>query len=123
MNSDRKIYVYASFGVLRAFVFTLLVILIFAFISTKMHFSEGITNAVILVTTLLSIVYGAIYSSRKSAKKGWLNGLLVGALYIVIFYVISILCGSSSELEARDFIRIVLALLVGTLSGMLGINI
>ncbi|MCD2345324.1 TIGR04086 family membrane protein [Clostridium guangxiense] len=118
-----KICVSASLGVLRAFVITLIVILIFAFISTKIHFSDGITNMVIMVSTLISIMYGAIYASKKSGEKGWLNGLLVGILYIVIFYIVSIICGSSSKLEVRDFIRVVLAVLVGTLSGMLGINI
>jgi len=118
-----KICVSASLGVLRAFVITLIVILIFAFVSTKIHFSDGVTNMVIMVSTLISIMYGSIYASKKSGKKGWLNGLLVGVLYIVIFYIVSIICGSSSKLETRDFIRVILAILVGTLSGMLGINI
>ncbi|WP_234119382.1 TIGR04086 family membrane protein [Clostridium hydrogenum] len=123
MGKNARIFISASFGILRAFILTLVIILIFAFISTKIHFSEGITNAVILISTLLSIMYGSIYSSRKSGEKGWLNGLLVGMFYIIIFYIISIICGSNSQLEARDVIRVVLALVVGTLSGMLGINI
>ncbi|MFL0251766.1 TIGR04086 family membrane protein [Clostridium neuense] len=120
---NMKICISASLGVLRAFVITLIVILIFAFVATKVHFSDGITNMIIMVSTLISIMYGSIYASKKSGRKGWLNGLLVGGLYIVIFYIVSIICGSSSKLEVRDFVRVVLAVLVGTLSGMLGINI
>ncbi|PJI09755.1 TIGR04086 family membrane protein [Clostridium sp. CT7] len=123
MERKSKIYVSAAGGVLRALFITLVVILIFAFVSTKVSFSEGITNMVILVTTLLSVMFGSIYSSRKSGQKGWLNGLLVGIFYIAIFYIVSLIDGSSGTFQLRDIIRIVLAIVVGTLSGMLGINI
>lgn len=123
MEKKSKIYVSAAGGVLRALFITLVVILIFAFVSTKISFSEGITNMVILVTTLLSVMFGSIYSSRKSGKKGWLNGFLVGLFYIAIFYIVSLIDGSSGAFQLRDIIRIVLSIVVGTLSGMLGINI
>lgn len=123
MEKKSKIYVSAAGGVLRSLFITLVVILIFAFVSTKISFSEGITNMVILVTTLLSVMFGSIYSSRKSGKKGWLNGFLVGLFYIAIFYIVSLIDGSSGAFQLRDIIRIVLSIVVGTLSGMLGINI
>ena len=66
MEKSSKIYVSAAGGVIRSIFITLLVILIFSFVSTKISFSEGITNMVILVTTLLSVVYGSIYSSRSN---------------------------------------------------------
>lgn len=123
LERKSKIYVSAAGGVLRATFITLVVILVFAFISTKVSFSEGITNMIILVTTLLSVMFGSIYSSRRSGKKGWLNGFLVGLFYIVIFYAVSLVDGSSGTFQLRDVIRIILAIVVGTLSGMLGINI
>jgi len=42
---------------------------------------------------------------------------------MLILYIVSIFCGNGFALDAGDFIRLLLALAVGSLSGMLAVNI
>ena len=110
-------------GVLRGFMLTLVALLIYSVVLKFATLSDGISSMFILVLTLISILYGSIFSAKKISKKGWLVGASVGLLYIVIIYLVSLLAGREAALSLKDLIRVTLAVVVGGLSGMLGINI
>lgn len=112
-----------GYGVLRSTIITVIFMIVYAIIMSFVDIGEK-TNAIFyLVTTVLSIMYGSIYAVRKINKKGWLTGLIVAMMYMLIIYVVSLIAGNSPNLEYRGIIRVLLALAVGALSGMLGINI
>lgn len=110
-------------GVLRSTVITVIFMIVYAIIMSFVDIGEKINAIFYLVTTVLSIMYGSIYAVRKINKRGWLTGLMVAALYMLIIYIVSLIAGNSPGLEYRGMMRIALALAVGALSGMLGINI
>lgn len=110
-------------GLIKSFLFTIICVIIFSIITFFVPVSEGFRNIFILVITLLSVMYGSIYASKKTGHKGWLVGLILAFIYIIIVYLISGLVGRGLSLQFKDFLRIILALFVGLLSGMLGINI
>ncbi|EPY2273162.1 TIGR04086 family membrane protein [Clostridium sporogenes] len=110
-------------GLLRAIIITVIMLLIFAVILTFKDIGEKISSIIYLLITILSIMYGTIYAVRKINKKGWLIGLVISIIYMAIIYIISIVSGNTLTFGADRFIRIFLALILGILSGMLGINI
>lgn len=110
-------------GVLRASIITMLCVLIYSLITSFTSFGPKVTSVFIVVLTLVSILYGAVYAALRSGNKGWLIGLLVALFYMLILYIVSIFCGKGFALDAGDFIRLLLALAVGSLSGMLAVNI
>ncbi|AVQ47285.1 TIGR04086 family membrane protein [Clostridium sporogenes] len=110
-------------GLLRAIIITVIMLLIFAVILTFKDIGEKISSIIYLLITILSIMYGTIYAVRKINKKGWLIGLVISIIYMVIIYIISIVSGNTLTFGTDRFIRIFLALILGILSGMLGINI
>ncbi|AJD29922.1 MULTISPECIES: TIGR04086 family membrane protein [Clostridium] len=110
-------------GLLRAIIITVIMLLIFAVILTFKDIGEKISSIIYLLITILSIMYGTIYAVRKINKKGWLIGLVISIMYMVIIYIISIVSGNTLTFGTDRFIRIFLALILGILSGMLGINI
>ncbi|EJE7233643.1 TIGR04086 family membrane protein [Clostridium sporogenes] len=110
-------------GLLRAIIITVIMLLIFAVILTFKDIGEKISSIVYLLITILSIMYGTIYAVRKINKKGWLIGLVISIMYMAIIYIISIVSGNTLTFGTDRFIRIFLALILGILSGMLGINI
>ncbi|ENK1243052.1 TIGR04086 family membrane protein [Clostridium sporogenes] len=110
-------------GILRAVILTVIMLLLFAVVLTFTDVSEKISSIIYLLITILSIMYGTIYSVRKINKKGWLIGLVISIIYMVIIYIISIVSGNTLTFGTDRFIRILLALILGMLSGMLGINI
>ncbi|WP_061321078.1 TIGR04086 family membrane protein [Clostridium botulinum] len=110
-------------GLLRAIIITVIMLLIFAVILTFKDIGEKISSIIYLLITILSIMYGTIYTVRKINKKGWLIGLVISIIYMTIIYIISIVSGNTLTFGTDRFIRIFLALILGILSGMLGINI
>lgn len=122
---DRKYFLPIAEGVLRGFILTLILILIYAAIMTFTDISSGVSSVFYMITTLVSIMYGAIYAVRKVKKKGWVIGLIISITYMIILYLLYIISGKDSTLiyNQSTLIRLALAVAVGILSGMLGINI
>lgn len=116
-------YIPAAEGVLRGFIMTVILLLIFAVIMTFTEVSDKVSSMFYLITTLLSIMYGSIYAVKKIKRRGWLIGIIVAILYLLILYIVSIISGNSAVLGIDRIKRFGLALLVGVLSGMIGVNI
>ena len=119
----KSIYLPAAEGVLRGFIITVVLLLLFAVIMTFVDVSGKVSSIFYLVTTILSIMYGSIYAVRKIKKRGWLVGVIVTILYLLVLYIVSIVSGNSSVIGVDRITRLLLALLVGALSGMIGINL
>lgn len=116
-------YLSAIEGVVRGFIITVILLLIFAIVMTFVEVSSQVSYIVYLVTTIISIMYASIYAVRKIGKNGWLIGIIVTFLYLFILYIVSIISGNSAVIAADGVKRLVLALVVGALSGMIGINL
>lgn len=116
-------YLPAAEGVLRGFIITVVLLLIFAVIMTFTEVNESVSSLFYLITTLLSIMYGSIYAVRKIKRRGWFVGIVVALLYLLVLYIVSVASGNSSVIGTNRLMRFSLALVVGTLSGMLGINL
>lgn len=110
-------------GVVRSFFFTLALLLIYAVITSFIDTNAKFDSIYKVIITSLGVMYGAIYAARKINRRGWLIGLIVGILYMIVIYLVSVLSGRGLELSNFSILRIILAIVVGTLSGMLGINI
>lgn len=116
-------YLPAAEGVLRGFIITVILLLIFAVIMTFIDVSESVSSIFYLITTLLSIMYGSIYAVKKIKRRGWLIGILVTLLYLFVLYMVSIISGNSAVIGTDRLFRFLLALFVGALSGIIGINL
>lgn len=112
-----------AFGVLRATILTILFILIYSLITSFINPSDKVTSVFLVIATLVSVVYGSVYAALKMGSKGWLVGLLVAAFYMVILFVASLAFGRELSIQTRDVVRLILALMAGSLSGMLGVNL
>lgn len=110
-------------GVIRSFFLTLSLLLIYAVITSFVDTNAKFDSIYKVVITALGVMYGAVYAARKINRRGWLIGLIVGLLYMIVIYLVSIVSGRGLILSNFSILRIILAIIVGTLSGMLGINI
>ena len=68
-------------------------------------------------------ILGTILAAKLHGKNGWLVGLAVGVFFYIALYIIGVLLGASSKFGFYEIVRFVLCIVVGFLSGMLGINI
>jgi putative membrane protein (TIGR04086 family) len=110
-------------GVLRATIITLLLLVLLAAIMNFNEIGSQVLSVYYLVVTCVSILYGSIYAARKNKRRGWIVGILVALLYMIILYLISAIFFQDLAFTGKDFLRLAIALLVGALSGMLGINL
>ncbi len=120
---EKNKFIFIAEGVLRGIILTTILFLILASIMTFTEVNNSFTSVFYLLTTLVSIMYGAVYSAKKIQRRGWLVGLAIAIMYMIILYVVSIMSNNSTGMDSSRIIRTVLALVVGTLSGMLGINL
>lgn len=112
-----------SMGVFRAAIITAILIVIYAIIMTFTDVSSQVTSVYYLLVTCLSVIYGAIYAARKNNKNGWLVGMLVAILYMLLLYIIAAVIFKDNTFGTKELLRMAIAVMVGALSGMLGINI
>jgi len=121
-NKSKLLYI--GKGVLGSFFLTLVLILILGIVSTFIDVTASIRAACFIIITSLSVIYGSIYSTRKIQKRGWFIGILVALMYIFIIYLVAIFSGTREfAINSMDLFMVTLAMLVGSLSGMLGINL
>ncbi|NLM34269.1 MAG: TIGR04086 family membrane protein [Clostridiales bacterium] len=112
-----------SMGVLRSVLITIALLIIFSIIMTFKEVNTQFISVYYVIATCLSVVYGAIYSARKNNKNGWLVGILVAVFYMLLIYILSALLFKNISFGTTELLRLLIAILVGALSGMLGINI
>lgn len=110
-------------GVLRGTILTLILLVIYSGVTTLVPDNLKVKSILFMVFTCVSVLYGAAYAAKKAQQKGWIIGILVAIVYCVLLYIVSIIAGRDAAITIKDVVRLVLAMAVGTLSGMLGINL
>lgn len=110
-------------GVLRSFVLTLSMILSYAVLSSFFDFSDDIKSACTVVIALISIAYGAIYASIKIRQRGIIIGIITALLYMSVLFITASAEHKSFYFTNSDIFKTIIAVVVGSLSGILGTNI
>ncbi|MFU0823675.1 TIGR04086 family membrane protein [Clostridium sp.] len=110
-------------GVIRGFFLTLALLIVYSVVTYFVKSNPKIDSVYFVAITAFSVMYGSIYSVKKIQKRGWLIGLSVAIIYMLVVFLVSAINGRGFSISSYGILRIVLALFVGTLSGMLGINI
>lgn len=110
-------------GVLYSLVIAIILSLILAMIMSKVDFSEPVLNVIYVVISCVSLVIGAIISVKSYGSKGWILGFTVGIIYYIALYLIGIILGGDPHFGMYEFYRLLMSIGVGTLAGMIGINL
>ena len=110
-------------GVVGAVAIVTILTAIFSLVMSFVEISPGIDSAINVGITSISLIFGTILAAKLYGRKGWLIGLSVGILFYIALYAIGILFGAEATLGLYDLMKFSLCVLVGVLSGMLGINL
>lgn len=119
---DRIYFVNVFKGVLLSFLITVVLLMILSLILAYTNVQESIIPATIMIITGVSILIGSSYSNIRLKKNGILNGTIVGGLYILIIYLVSSLLNCNFGLNIKSVIMILIALFLGVLGGIIGVN-
>ena len=122
-NNERFINNFVIFkGVLLGLMIMLILTIIFALFSGVLfRLEEARLNKIFLGQNIILLLLIGFYVARNVERNGWLNGAMAGLLYMFIL----ILLGSISlPLSLSNIIFMaLLALILGGIGGILGINI
>lgn len=110
-------------GLIGAISITVLLTAVFSLVMTFVDFNASVFSGIYVCITSIGLVIGTIIASRLQGHKGWLVGLAVGVLFYISLYGIGILFGAEATLGLYDLMKFSLCIVVGILSGMLGINL
>ena len=110
-------------GTLGTIILSFIGISALSLLMTKLVFSKGIFNMIYVIISLCSLSLGAIIGAKKNEAKGWLVGFGVALGYYIVLFILSSSFSGEVTFKLFDLTKLVIALAVGTLAGMLGINL
>lgn len=110
-------------GLVGAISITVLLTAVFSLLMTFVDFDMAVFSGIYVGITSISLVIGTIIAAKLQGHRGWLVGLAVGVLFYIALYGIGVLFGAEATLGLYDLMKFSLCILVGILSGMLGINL
>jgi putative membrane protein (TIGR04086 family) len=110
-------------GTVGTLIFSFVGIAVLSLLMTKLVFSQGIFNMIYVIISLCSLSLGAIIGAKKNESKGWLVGFGVALAYYLVLFLLSSSFSGEMNFKLFDLAKLGIALVVGTLAGMLGINI
>lgn len=110
-------------GTIGSMLMSFIGIVILSGLMTKFVFSEGIFNMLYVVISLVALSIGAIIGAKKNESKGWLVGFGVAMGYYLGLFILSSLLDGEVSFRLFELAKLSIALVIGTLAGMLGINL
>lgn len=106
-------------GTIAAMVFTILAILIFAFIIKAMSLEDGAIAPVNQGIKILGIILAAFIASRGDVPMKWLRGALAGLVYVVLGFVVFSLLEGTMGLLPVLFSDAMAGLVIGLAASLL----
>lgn len=110
--------------ILKAFLFTALIILILTFIFTFLNYFNIINSKIMIISKIIiplfSLVLGGYLMGKGTEKNGWLEGLKLGLIITALTFIGNLIF--SPKLILKDLIFYTLLLISSMFGGMIGIN-
>ena len=110
-------------GTIGTIIFSFIGIAVLSMLMTKLVFSKGVFNMVYVIISLCSLSLGAIIGAKKNEARGWLVGFGVALGYYIVLFILSSSFSGEITFKLFDLTKLLIALAVGTLAGMIGINL
>ncbi len=110
-------------GTTGALIFSFIGIAVLSLLMTKLLFSKGIFNMIYVIISLCSLSLGAMIGAKKNESKGWLVGFGVAIGYYLVLFMLSSSFSGEVTFKIFDLAKLTIALAVGILAGMIGINL
>lgn len=117
-----NINIYAR-GLIRGYVVTLLLSLLFGILITFTKLSENIIPILTNGIMIIGIGFSSIYISAHLRKRGWIHGGIIGCIFVLILVVISKIFVDDYSIDRVVLYKVGMGMGIGIIGGMLGINI
>ena len=110
-------------GTVGTLIFSFIGVAILSVFMTKLAISKGVFNAIYVIISLCSLSLGSIIGAKRNESRGWLVGFGVALGYYLVLFILTSFFSGELVFKLFDLFKLAIALAVGTLAGMLGINL
>lgn len=110
-------------GVFKAYLITIILIMIFAALLAYTSLPESTMSTGVLIISLISILISSFLSVRSIKENGLRNGAIIGIGYVVILYILSSIFVTGFALTSYSIISIILCGIIGMTGGIIGVNL
>ena len=108
-------------GIFTSLVITIPVFLILSAAMTITEFPEEYMSPAVLITVVVSIIIASLVTTAPAENCGWIGGSIAGLFYMLVIAVVRWILESRVYID-KDIITLILSgILLGTISGMLGL--
>ncbi len=114
---------YIAKGVFLALAVSLVVCLLVAVVLFLTPMTERAVPYIVYITSTFSIVIGSAYAAKRIQSKGWLNGGLTGLAYVFILLILTRVFGLDLDVNLHLATKLLLAFVLGSIGGILGLNL
>lgn len=110
-------------GFLVAVVFGFLVLILFSLVLSIFGVRPADVPLTMIFLAYLVAVLGGIIAGHRSSAKGWLAGGLAGVMFLCFLLLLDVLFLRVPIHPVMAMVRILIALPIGAVGGMLGMNL
>ncbi len=110
-------------GTVLALVISLLVLLLLSLVLYLTPVPERVVPYAVYITSIFSIIIGSAYAAKRIQSKGWLNGGLTGLTFIIILLILTKVFGLDANINLHLITKLLLAFVLGSIGGILGLNL
>ena len=114
---------YIAKGTFLSLVVSFIVILLLAVVLLLTPLPERAVPYVVYITSIFSIIMGSAYAAKRIESRGWLHGGLTGLAYGAILLLFTRVFGLDLDINLHLFTKILLAFVLGSIGGILGLNL
>lgn len=120
-NSKDKTYVIYIKSLLRAFILTVILLLIVSAIYYFTDLSMESLKTAVWIVAILSTCLGGIYTAGRIGSKGYLHGAASGFLYMALLGALMLLYDGARVNFRSYVIMLVTSIIIGAFSGIIGV--
>ncbi len=120
-NSKDKTFIIYIKSLLRAFLLSVVLLLVVALIYYFTDLSIESLKTAVWIVAILSICLGGIYAAGHIGSKGFLHGAASGLLYMVLLGALMLLYDGSGVNFRSYAIMLVASIIIGAFSGIIGV--
>lgn len=106
-----------------SYIMTLIIFLFVALILCFTEFPESMIGSAVVITTIISIMFGGTCTARRAKTRGWLNGAIAGLMYMIILYLVSSMSGKGFGINKYVVVMMLVGAVAGAIGGIVGINL
>lgn len=121
---DKGKYVKTIFkGVMVSIILTMFLLLLLSFVMMTIELSEKNYNLIFAIITMVALSIGALIASKFNEKKGYLTGFIVGIIFFIFIFFLRTIISGGITLGREEIYSLSISIFVGTVSGILGVNL